>query len=152
MVNDLKSNKRKTKVTHETIVLNWSIRGAWGTEVRGYLGFRGRRRVLGRWKETEVRFLRCACEFVPARAAFFAALALAFWAEASVPNTQNLHTVSPNRKTYPWGRMSWPSESLRWPFCLQRDSGQNDFIRLRLNAEKACWGRLSLVCWETILV
>lgn len=48
----------RTKLTtHETIVLNWSIRGAWGTDLRGYLGSRESRRVLGRWKETEVRFL-----------------------------------------------------------------------------------------------
>ena len=37
----------------DTIVRNWSIRGAWGIDLRGYLGLRGRRRVLGRWKETE---------------------------------------------------------------------------------------------------
>lgn len=39
--------------THDTIVLNWSRRGAWVIDLRGYLGLRGKRRVLGRWKETE---------------------------------------------------------------------------------------------------
>ena len=63
--------------THLTIVLNWSIRGAWGMDLRGYLGLRARRRVLGRWKETEVRTLREECACVPWSAAFFAALALA---------------------------------------------------------------------------
>lgn len=53
-----------------------SERGAWATDFRGYLGARGRRRVLGRWKETEVRTLRCEVPEVPLRAAFFAALAL----------------------------------------------------------------------------
>ena len=43
----------------------------------GYLGLRARRRVFGRWKETEVRFLVCAWELVPASAAFFAAFAFA---------------------------------------------------------------------------
>ncbi len=55
---------------------NSSNRGAWLIDFLGYLGLRGRRRVFGRWKETEVRFLVCAWELVPARAAFFAALAL----------------------------------------------------------------------------
>ena len=56
-------------------------------DLRGYLGLRGRRRVLGRWKETEVRFLRYAWELVPARAAFFAALAFAF-CEAAIDKAQ----------------------------------------------------------------
>ena len=62
--------------TYDTIVLNWSIRGAWGIDLRGYLGSRERRRVLGRWKETDVRTLRAEWECAPWRAAFFAALAL----------------------------------------------------------------------------
>lgn len=40
----------------------------------GYLGERGRRRVLGRWKETEVRVLRLMVEEAPLRAAFFRSL------------------------------------------------------------------------------
>ena len=46
----------------------------------GYLGVRGRRRVFGLWNETEVRFFVLAWELVPWRAAFLAALALAFLA------------------------------------------------------------------------
>jgi len=53
------------------------MRGAWGIEVRGYLGVRGSRRVLGRWKETEVRDLRFTVEDAPLRAAFLAAFAFA---------------------------------------------------------------------------
>ena len=49
----------------------------------GYLGVRGRRRVFGLWNETEVRFLVLACALVPWRAAFLAALALAFLAAAA---------------------------------------------------------------------
>jgi hypothetical protein len=58
------------------MVLNSSIRGAWGTDFLGYLGALASRRVLGRWKETEVRIFRWAVDEVPLRAAFLAALAL----------------------------------------------------------------------------
>ena len=58
------------------MVLNWSILGKWLTDFRGYLGARARARVLGRWKETEVRTFRTEVELVPLRAAFLAALAL----------------------------------------------------------------------------
>jgi hypothetical protein len=34
-----------------------SRRGAWGTDLRGYLGARESWRVLGRWKVVEVRTL-----------------------------------------------------------------------------------------------
>lgn len=62
---------------------NSSMRGAWGIDFRGYLGLRARRRVLGRWNETEVRVFLWPCELVPLRAAFFAALALASTGEAA---------------------------------------------------------------------
>lgn len=52
------------------------MRGAWGIDFRGYLGCRDNRRVLGRWKETEVRTLRILLPEVPLRAAFLAAAAL----------------------------------------------------------------------------
>ena len=65
------------------IVLNWSIRGRWGTLFRGYLGSRASRRVFGRWKETEVRTLRMVWDWVPFRAAFLADLALASWGLAA---------------------------------------------------------------------
>jgi len=68
---------QKRQKTHETIVLNWSILGTWLTLFLGYLGSRGSRRVLGRWKETEKRCLREEWEWAPWRAAFLAALALA---------------------------------------------------------------------------
>jgi hypothetical protein len=58
------------------MVRNWSILGAWGMDLRGYLGFLGRRRVLGRWNVTEKRCLRDECECTPWSAAFLAALAL----------------------------------------------------------------------------
>jgi len=58
------------------MVRNWSIRGAWGMLFRGYLGSRGKRRVLGRWKETEVRTFREEWECTPCSAAFLAVLAL----------------------------------------------------------------------------
>jgi hypothetical protein len=64
------------------MVLNSSIRGAWGIDFLGYLGFRASRRVLGRWKETEVLVFLWATELVPLRAAFLAALALASAGEA----------------------------------------------------------------------
>ena len=51
------------------------MRGTWGIEVRGYLGVRGKRRVFGRWKETEVRDLRLMVEDAPFNAAFLAAFA-----------------------------------------------------------------------------
>lgn len=51
-------------------------------DFRGYLGLRGRRRVFGRWKETDVRTLRVEVELVPLRAAFFAVWAFASLAEA----------------------------------------------------------------------
>jgi len=66
----------------ETIVLNWSIRGTCGIDLRGYLGTRARRRVFGRRKETECRTLRATCACVPVWTAFFAALALASLADA----------------------------------------------------------------------
>ncbi len=62
--------------TYDTIVRNWSILGTWGTLFLGYLGSRARRRVLGRWKETENRCLREECELAPCSAAFLAAFAL----------------------------------------------------------------------------
>lgn len=57
-----------------------SIRGAWGTDLRGYLGSRASLRVLGRWKDTLVRTRRAARPCAPFRAAFLAALA---WVVAS---------------------------------------------------------------------
>jgi hypothetical protein len=53
------------------------MRGTWGIEIRGYLGFRGSRRVLGRWKDTEVRDLRLTVDDAPLRVAFLAAFAFA---------------------------------------------------------------------------
>lgn len=41
-------HEKKTKLAHETMVRNWSIRGAWLIDLRGYLGARARRRVFGR--------------------------------------------------------------------------------------------------------
>lgn len=58
------------------MVRNWSIRGAWGMDLRGYLGLLRRRRVFGRWNVTEYRCFRAECECTPCKAAFFAALAL----------------------------------------------------------------------------
>ena len=55
----------------------WSIRGMCGTDLRGYFGARGSRRVLGRWNVTEVRTLRTEWEDVPLRTAFLAAFAFA---------------------------------------------------------------------------
>jgi hypothetical protein len=72
----------KGRGAHDTIVRNWSSRGAWGTLFRGYLGSRGRRRVLGRWKDTLKRSLRALCEWAPWSAAFFAALALLSFGDA----------------------------------------------------------------------
>lgn len=46
-------------------------------DFRGYLGSRGRWRVRGRWKETEVRTLRLMVDDAPFNAAFFAVLAFA---------------------------------------------------------------------------
>ena len=65
------------------IVRNWSILGRWWTDFRGYLGARGRRRVLGRWKVTEVRTFRTEVDWVPFKAAFLAALALTSWGLAA---------------------------------------------------------------------
>ena len=62
-------------LTHETTVRNWSIRGAWGIDLRGYLGSRASFSVFGRWNDTENRSFRTLCECVPCRAAFLAALA-----------------------------------------------------------------------------
>lgn len=58
------------------MVLYASERGAWGIDLRGYLGFRANCKVLGRWKETEVRTLRILFPLVPLRAAFLAEAAL----------------------------------------------------------------------------
>jgi len=57
------------------IVINWSILGACGTDLRGYLGSLESLRVFGRWKETEYRVLRFEVERAPCRTAFLAALA-----------------------------------------------------------------------------
>lgn len=58
---------------------------------------------MGRWKDTEVRFLREACELVPARAAFFAALALAFCADATEQDGQILAATRDKRPSAPLG-------------------------------------------------
>ena len=71
------------------IVRNWSMRGMCGTDFRGYRGFRGRRSVLGRWKETEVRTLRRVWDEVPLRTAFFAALAFASWGLAATESKED---------------------------------------------------------------
>jgi hypothetical protein len=73
----------KEKITHETTVLNWSILGACGIDLRGYLGSLASLRVLGRWKDTECRVLRLDVEWAPWRAAFLAALALLSLADAA---------------------------------------------------------------------
>ena len=54
-------------------------------DFRGYLGLRGRRRVRGRWKETDVRTLRLMEEDAPLSAAFFAVLAFASLLFGSAP-------------------------------------------------------------------
>jgi hypothetical protein len=69
------------------MVLNWSILGKWLTDFRGYLGARARARVLGRWKETEVRTLRTEVELVPLRAAL--ALTSAGLAAAAVTELES---------------------------------------------------------------
>jgi hypothetical protein len=46
-------------------------------DLRGYFGFLGSRRVLGRWNDTEYLTLRLVVECAPTRAAFFAVFALA---------------------------------------------------------------------------
>lgn len=53
------------------------MRGMCGTDLRAYLGARGKRKVEGRLKVTEVRTLRSEVELVPFKAAFLACLALA---------------------------------------------------------------------------
>ena len=63
------------------MVLNWSMRGACGIDLRGYLGSRASRNVFGLWKETDVRILRAEWEWAPWRAAFLAALALLSFAD-----------------------------------------------------------------------
>lgn len=45
------------------ITLWWSRRGTWGTDFRWYLGVRGSRRVLGRWKVVVCRILRALWEW-----------------------------------------------------------------------------------------
>jgi hypothetical protein len=50
-------------------------------DFRGYLGSRGRRRVLGRWKDTDVRTFRDECECEPFRTAFLAVLAFETFAD-----------------------------------------------------------------------
>jgi hypothetical protein len=56
----------------------WSRRGVRGMDLRGYLGVRARRRVLGRRKVVDVRILRFTTPLVPLSAAFFAAFAVFF--------------------------------------------------------------------------
>jgi len=46
-------------------------------DLRGYLGLRGSRSVLGRWKDTEYLTFRFVVACAPTKAAFFAVLALA---------------------------------------------------------------------------
>jgi hypothetical protein len=45
------------------MILCSSRRGAWGIDLRGYLGARDRTRVLGRWKVVERRTLVFLCEW-----------------------------------------------------------------------------------------
>jgi len=52
-------------------------------DFRGYRGVRGSRRVVGRWKVTDVRVFRTECDWVPLSAAFLAALALTSWGLAA---------------------------------------------------------------------
>ena len=63
-------------------------------DLRGYRGVRGRRSVLGRWKDTDVRTLRRVCEAVPLRAAFLAVFA---WVvdeeEAGAAGQQGIHRI-----------------------------------------------------------
>jgi uncharacterized membrane protein HdeD (DUF308 family) len=73
------------------MVRNWSMRGRWGTDLRGYLGLRASLRVVGRWKETVVRTLRAVCEAVPFSAAFLAAFALASWGFAAAEMSAVAH-------------------------------------------------------------
>ena len=71
--------------------------------LRGYLGSLGRRRVLGRWKDTEYRVLRDECPCAPCSAAFFAALALlSFGVEPSVINHKHRRCMSFKEKTDSW--------------------------------------------------
>ena len=95
--------------THETMVRNWSIRGAWGIDFRGYLGLRERRRVLGRWKETEYRTLRAACACVPWSAAFLAALAFASLAGAITDDEHGRRKRETDRQTHPSSPYPWES-------------------------------------------
>lgn len=83
--------------------------------LRGYLGSLGRRRVLGRWKDTEYRVLRDECPCAPCSAAFFAALALlSFGVEPSVINRKHRRCNVVQRETdswqppCPWWILSWP--------------------------------------------
>lgn len=76
--------KKEKKGTHETMVLNWSILGTCGIDLRGYLGSLASLNVLGRWNVTESRVLRFEVECAPFRTAFLAALALLSLAEAAM--------------------------------------------------------------------
>ena len=123
---------KKRKKTYETIVLNWSIRGAWLIDLRGYLGSRGSRRVLGRWKETDDRILRAAWECAPWRAAFFAALALLSFADGAANQSSFQKCIYIKKCTYswlqpcPWGFLLW------WPLLLLEslDTSHSEFLNI----------------------
>lgn len=46
------------------MILWWSRRGAWGIDLRGYLGDRDSWRVFGRWNVVDVRILRDFLELI----------------------------------------------------------------------------------------
>lgn len=84
----------------------WSKRGREGTDLRAYMGLRANRKVLGRWKWTEVLTLR-ELDFTPLVAALaaFVAFVTSFLAaigitKPSLASGRTFHASKSSTTTY----------------------------------------------------